>query len=302
MAPARPSPPAWREPTTGAATSLAPVGEYRAAMACESERATFRHRAVTPMQPARPAASRRIDVPNTIVATVLNVRWKRPIGSAESGNARRSRRRPRGAPTEAAERGRRQGRWPPQRSIRQVNEAGPKTRNRSGRRLAGRYRDCFPDHRRRPTAYPRFARRGIAGYRGGWPLPCSKCFHPTGRRPSIPRLVVCGVTTMRFRVLKFAHVLERLGLAMAGAACGLFVGALVGVEFRAADLPGFPALHDDRRRRGVLPHGIDTHLCLFIHKRSAFTRRHRSQNRSAGNFLSAVGTFLATLTALLRSA
>src|SRR3981081_835703 len=37
----------------------------------------------------------------------------------------------------------------------------------------------------------------------------------------------CGVTTMRFRVRKFAHVLERLGLAMAGAASGLFLRARV---------------------------------------------------------------------------
>ena len=36
---------------------------------------------------------------------------------------------------------------------------------------------------------------------------------------------------MRFRVRKFAHVLERLGLAMAGAASGLFVAALVGSSF-----------------------------------------------------------------------
>src|SRR5713226_5390663 len=44
-------------------------------------------------------------------------------------------------------------------------------------------------------------------------------------------MVVCGVTTMRFRMRKFAHVLERLGLAMAGAASGLFVAALVGSSF-----------------------------------------------------------------------
>src|SRR4029077_17659567 len=35
---------------------------------------------------------------------------------------------------------------------------------------------------------------------------------------------------MRSRVRKFAHVLERLGLATAGAASGLFVGALVGTS------------------------------------------------------------------------
>src|SRR5437016_7739565 len=36
--------------------------------------------------------------------------------------------------------------------------------------------------------------------------------------------------TMQSRVRKFAHVLERLGLAMAGAASGLFVSALVGTS------------------------------------------------------------------------
>lgn len=38
---------------------------------------------------------------------------------------------------------------------------------------------------------------------------------------------------MRIRVRKFAHVLERLGLAMAGAASGLFVAALVGTSHAA---------------------------------------------------------------------
>lgn len=36
---------------------------------------------------------------------------------------------------------------------------------------------------------------------------------------------------MRTRVRKVAHVLERLGLAMAGAASGLFVAALVGSSY-----------------------------------------------------------------------
>ncbi len=38
---------------------------------------------------------------------------------------------------------------------------------------------------------------------------------------------------MRTRVRKVAHVLERLGLAMAGAASGLFVAALVGTSHAA---------------------------------------------------------------------
>jgi hypothetical protein len=38
---------------------------------------------------------------------------------------------------------------------------------------------------------------------------------------------------MRTRVRRFAHVLERIGLAMAGAASGLFVGINVGSSIEA---------------------------------------------------------------------
>ena len=44
---------------------------------------------------------------------------------------------------------------------------------------------------------------------------------------------------MRYRVRKTAHVLARIGLAMAGAACGLFVGAYVGSAFAALTTQGF---------------------------------------------------------------
>ena len=44
---------------------------------------------------------------------------------------------------------------------------------------------------------------------------------------------------MRFRVRKFAHVLERSGLALAGAACGLFVGAHVGSSVPWLTTQGF---------------------------------------------------------------
>ena len=44
---------------------------------------------------------------------------------------------------------------------------------------------------------------------------------------------------MRFRVRKFAHVLERTGLAMAGAAAGLFVAAHVGSSIAALTTQGF---------------------------------------------------------------
>ena len=45
--------------------------------------------------------------------------------------------------------------------------------------------------------------------------------------------------TMRSRVRKFAHVLERIGLAMAGAAAGLFVAAHVGTSIAALTSQGF---------------------------------------------------------------
>ena len=44
---------------------------------------------------------------------------------------------------------------------------------------------------------------------------------------------------MRTRISKSAHVLERIGLAMAGAASGLFVGALVGAVIPALTTQGF---------------------------------------------------------------
>ena len=44
---------------------------------------------------------------------------------------------------------------------------------------------------------------------------------------------------MQFRVRKAAHVLERVGLAMAGAACGLFVAIHVGASIAALTSQGF---------------------------------------------------------------
>src|SRR5258708_797736 len=48
-----------------------------------------------------------------------------------------------------------------------------------------------------------------------------------------------GVTAMRSRVRRFAHLLERIGLAMAGAASGLFVAAHVGSSIAWLTSPGF---------------------------------------------------------------
>jgi hypothetical protein len=93
---------------------------------------------------------------------------------------------------------------------------------------------------------------------------------------------------MRFRVRKSAHILERLGLAMAGAACGLFVAAHVGSSIGALTSQGFLLV---MMIAGAIAFylGIDTPQLPF----------HWDDDPSidAAEFLSAVGTFLATLTA-----
>lgn len=94
---------------------------------------------------------------------------------------------------------------------------------------------------------------------------------------------------MRFRVRRFAHVLERLGLAMAGAACGLFVSAHVGSSISFLTSQAFLLI---MMIAGAIAFylGIDTPPAPF----------HPEDDRSSidtAEFCSAVGTFLATLTA-----
>jgi hypothetical protein len=93
---------------------------------------------------------------------------------------------------------------------------------------------------------------------------------------------------MRSRVRKSAHLLERLGLAMAGAACGLFVSAHVGSSISFLTTQGFLLLMMIVGAIGFYL-GIDTPPLPFD-----------SDDRStidSAEFLSAVGTFLATGTA-----
>ncbi len=95
---------------------------------------------------------------------------------------------------------------------------------------------------------------------------------------------------MRFRVRKSAHVLERLGLAMAGAACGLFVSAHVGSSVSALTSQGFLLIMMVAGAIGFYL-GIDTPQLPF--------HGEDDPKIDAAEFMSAVGTFLATLTAFI---
>jgi hypothetical protein len=92
---------------------------------------------------------------------------------------------------------------------------------------------------------------------------------------------------MRFRVRKSAHVLERLGLAMAGAASGLFVGVVVGSNVDALTSQGFLLLMMIGGAVGFYL-GIDTPALPFHPTNGA------DDQIDTAEFLSAVGTFLAT--------
>ena len=93
---------------------------------------------------------------------------------------------------------------------------------------------------------------------------------------------------MRFRVRKSAHVLERIGLAMAGSACGLFVGAHVGSSVGALTSQGFLLVMMVVGAIGFYL-GIDTPQLEF--------HGDDDPRIDAAEFLSAAGTFCATLTA-----
>ena len=94
------------------------------------------------------------------------------------------------------------------------------------------------------------------------------------------------------RVQKFAHVMERLGLATAGAAGGLFVAALVGTSHAALTNQGFLLLMMVGGAVGFYL-GIDT---------PPLPGNHAVEEGWAGKIdtpelLSAVGTFLAAFSA-----
>ncbi len=100
---------------------------------------------------------------------------------------------------------------------------------------------------------------------------------------------------MRFRVRKFAHILERSGLALAGAACGLFVAAHVGTSVSFLTNQGFLWLMMLAGAIGFYL-GIDTPPLPFD-PLEALSKEGPSGKIDTAEFLSAVGTFCATLTA-----
>ena len=99
---------------------------------------------------------------------------------------------------------------------------------------------------------------------------------------------------MRTRVRKVAHVLERLGLAMAGAASGLFVAALVGTSHSALTNQAFLLLMMIGGAVGFYL-GIDTPPLTASAERPADGAWVGKIDTP--ELLSAIGTFLAAFSA-----
>src|ERR1700737_4623955 len=104
---------------------------------------------------------------------------------------------------------------------------------------------------------------------------------------------------MQFRVRKAAHVLERIGLAMAGASSGLFVGTYVGSSIAALTSQGFLIVMIIGGAIGFYL-GIDTPPLTFHGPNGEPSKGASSGKIDTAEFLSAVGTFLATFVAFVR--
>jgi hypothetical protein len=102
---------------------------------------------------------------------------------------------------------------------------------------------------------------------------------------------------MRTRVRTFAHTLERSGLALAGAACGMFVGAYVGSSIEWLTTQGFLLAMMISGAAGFYL-GIDTPPMHFQPLDPAAQQGLRA-GVDAPEFLTALGTFLATLAAFV---
>ena len=103
---------------------------------------------------------------------------------------------------------------------------------------------------------------------------------------------------MRFRIRKSAHVLERTGLAMAGAAGGLFVGAQVGASIPMFTSQGFIFIMMIGGAIGFYL-GIDTPPLPFHGSDGKGPGSGSDEKVDAAEFLTAVGTFFAALTAFV---
>jgi hypothetical protein len=103
---------------------------------------------------------------------------------------------------------------------------------------------------------------------------------------------------MQLRVRKFAHVLERIGLAMAGASSGLFVGSYVGSSIAALTSQGFLVVMMIGGAVGFYL-GIDTPPLAFQKANGESSKGGSGRRIDTAEFLSAVGTFLATLAAFV---
>ncbi|MEH2569119.1 hypothetical protein [Bradyrhizobium sp. AZCC 2289] len=103
---------------------------------------------------------------------------------------------------------------------------------------------------------------------------------------------------MRSSVRKFAHVLERFGLAMAGAASGLFVAAHVGSIISALTSQAFILIMMISGAVGFYQ-GIDTPPLAFHGPDHQPSGDGSIAKIDSAEFLSAVGTFLAALAAFV---
>ena len=101
---------------------------------------------------------------------------------------------------------------------------------------------------------------------------------------------------MQTRVRKVAHVLERLGLAMAGAASGLFVAALVGTSHSALTNQAFLLLMMIGGAVGFYL-GIDTPPLSFSPTAGRPADGTWVGRIDTPELLSAIGTFLAAFSA-----
>jgi hypothetical protein len=120
-------------------------------------------------------------------------------------------------------------------------------------------------------------------------------FRPANNRPNLPPNSQRSIA-MRFRIRKSAHVLERLGLAMAGAASGLFVAAVVGTSVAALTTQAFLLLMMMAGAVGFYL-GIDTPTLAFHRHADQASDDGSGGKIDAAEFLSAVGTFLAAASA-----